>query len=627
MKTSNAAATTALALVLCLGNAACDTSSAPPEEAGSSESALQTIGPDAMVATIALGESVVVSYTKNPLYRVLRYAGTAGDHLDMKVTRSGVRAEDMRTWIAHTNGSVIRAGSRGNATADLDADGDVLLVVRQDRLEDTTVLVTLTGAHVSRPVFELPDWALGRDLAVPVDCTVSSPSGVTPFHVDGAFRVEPGTAVQPRAALAWASEAAFVSAGNIEKEIGYKLFAEDLATYYGTRAPLSLFQDPSSYGKPSSWGEKLVVDAETPMRFSVFFEYSQGSTPSVYKVHGPSSSMQLDPDGIAFTFARAGSNAMDYPGYSIACHAKAAAPSCPTCAVPHPCSYGFSEIAGRCTRPPAPTKSPRVFTDITAAPYSTCALDSGGKATCWGANSSFVRPETFRQVVAGEMYHCGITTSDELSCWESYGQHVNWNTLPYDAFSKVAVGTAHACALRKADGSVRCWGNVEHASVPAGAFVDVVAAADHTCALDAAGAISCWGNDYRMGGVAPPTGVFKKLAASPFLFCGLRATGALVCWGDYVSGIYGNMAGTPTPHDFGGSYVDLAAGSGAACGIDASHVVHCVGFRNVDDDGAHLENAMFTKIAFGSGHTCAIDVDGEAHCFGTSTAATSPPSP
>lgn len=617
---------TALALVgASLGPLACASSASQGEEGQSSESALQSIGPDALVGPIGLGESVVVSYTKNPLYRVLSYHGVAGDHLDVKITRSGARAQDMRAWIAHTNGSVIRAGSSGSVTADLDTDGDVLLVVRQDRLEDTTVLVTLTGAHVSRPVFDLPAWALGRDLAVPIDCTVNSSSGVTPFHVDGAFRVEPGTALQPRAALTWANEAAFADGGDVEKQIGHKLLTDDLATYYGTRAPLSLFGDPSSYGKPSGWGESLVVDAETATRFSVFFEYSQGSTPSVYKVHGPSAAMELEPDGIAFTFSRAGSNAMDYPGYSIACHAKAAAPACPTCTVPHPCSYGFTEVEGLCTRPPAPVKSPRVFTDITAAPYSACALDAGGKVTCWGANNSFVRPETFTQVVAGEMYDCGITTAGELSCWQSYGQHVNWNTLPYDSFSKVAVGRAHACALRTSGGTVRCWGSIDQTLVPTGSFVDLVAAADTSCALDAAGKISCWGQDYRMG-VSPPPGTFKKLSGSPFLFCGLRDTGALVCWGSYVSGIYGNMAGTGTPYDFGGNYVDLAAGSGVACGIDASHAVHCVGFRN--GDGSYLENAMFTKVAFGSAYnTCAIDVDGEAHCFGIGTAAPNPPSP
>ena len=99
----------------------------------------------------------------------------------------------------------------------------------------------------------------------------------------------------------------------------------------------------------------------------------------------------------------------------------------------------------------------------------------------------------------------------------------------------------------------------------------------------------------------------------------------MVCWGSYVSGIYGNMAGTGTAHDFGGTYVDLAAGSSAACGIDASHIVHCVGLHHMDN--YPLEGAMFTKLAFGSGHACAIDVDGEAHCFGTTTAATSPLGP
>jgi hypothetical protein len=613
-------------LAASVGQTACSSPDQGPDEGESSESELQTIGPDAIVGPIALGESVVVTYTKTPLYRVLRYHGTAGDHLEMKVTRNGVRAEDMRAWIAHTNGSVIRAGSRGQATADLDTDGDVYLVVRQDRLEDTTVLVTLTGAHASHPVFDLPAWALGRELVVPVDCTVKSTTGTTPFHVDGAFRVEPGTATQPRAALAWTKETAFVDGGNLDKQIGHKLLTEDLATYYGARAPLSLFLDPASYGKPSGWGDTLVIEAETPARFSVFFEYAQGSTPNVYKVHGPSSAMQIDPDGIAFSFSRRGSNAMDYPDHSITCHGKAAAPACATCAVPHPCAYGYTEVLGVCTRPPAPVKSPRVFTDITAAPYSTCALDTGGKATCWGPNNSFVRPETFKQVVAGEKYHCGITTSDELSCWESYGQHVNWNTLPYDTFGKLAIGSAHACALRKNGGTARCWGSIDQATVPTGAFVDIVAAAEHTCALDAAGTITCWGNDYRMGGVGnTPPGKFKKLSASPYLFCGLRDTGALVCWGSYVSGIYGNMAGNGAAHDFGGSYVDVAAGSSEACGIDANHVVHCVGFANGSDDA--FDGAMFTKIAFGFGHRCAIDVDGEAHCFGSSTAATSPPSP
>ena len=610
-------------LATAMGLASC---AAPDRDEGaeSSESALQAIGPDAIVGVIGLGESVVVNYTKTPLYRVLRYHGTGGDHLQLKVTRAGVRAVDMRAWIARPNGSVIRSGSRGEVSADLDRDGDILLVVRHERLEDATVTMTLTGAHASHPLFDLPAWALGRDLDVPIDCTVN---GAKAFHVDGKFRVEPGTATQPRAALTWsAGAAAFASGGDLDKEIGHKLLTEDLATYYGARAPLSLFQDPSVYGGAGGWGDKLVIEAETAARFSVFFEYSQGSTPNVVKVHGPSAAMEIKQDGIAFAFSRRGSNAMDYPDHAIACHAKAAAPACPTCAVPHACTFGYTEIEGRCTRPPAPVPSPRVFVDITAGPYKTCALDTAGKATCWGANNSFVRPETFKQIVAGEMYHCGITTDDELSCWESYGQHVNWNTLPYGTFSKVAIGARHACALRKNGGTVRCWGaNVSETVIPSGPFVDVVAAADHTCALDAGGTISCWGQDYRMGGIAPPSGRFKKLAASPFLFCGLRDTGAMVCWGNYVSGIYGTMAGTGTPYDFGGNYVDLAAGSSKACGIDASHVVRCVGIHPME--ALPLDGALLTKLAFGSGHACAIDVDGDARCFGTTTAATSPPSP
>lgn len=312
---------------------------------------------------------------------------------------------------------------------------------------------------------------------------------------------------------------------------------------------------------------------------------------------------------------------MDYPNHSIACRAKALAPACPTCAVPHPCAYGYTEVEGVCTRPPAPVKEPRVFKDISAGPDSTCAVDIAGKVTCWARNNSFVRPETFKRVITGEMYNCGLTIADDLTCWLSYGLHVNWNTLPYEAFSQLAIGSAHACGLRSADGTARCWGRIKQAAVPTTPFVDIVAAAEHTCALDAAGAITCWGDDYRMGGVGhAPTGTFKKIAGSPYLFCGLRDTGALVCWGSYASGMYTNMAGNAAAHDFGGNYVDLAAASGVAWGIDANHVLYRISSRGHEP----FTDARYTKISSSGGATCAIDVDGEAHCFGSSA---NPPSP
>ncbi|MCP4465631.1 MAG: hypothetical protein GY813_02625 [Halieaceae bacterium] len=61
---------------------------------------------------------------------------------------------------------------------------------------------------------------------------------------------------------------------------------------------------------------------------------------------------------------------------------------------------------------------------------------------------------------------------------------------------QVTAGEYHTCALDAA-GAVSCWGSNEYgqSTVPAalGTVVQVTAGDSHTCALDAAGAVSCWG--------------------------------------------------------------------------------------------------------------------------------------
>ena len=61
---------------------------------------------------------------------------------------------------------------------------------------------------------------------------------------------------------------------------------------------------------------------------------------------------------------------------------------------------------------------------------------------------------------------------------------------------QVSAGDSHTCALDDA-GVVTCWGNDEYgqSTVPdsLGTVVQVSAGYNHTCALDDAGTMTCWG--------------------------------------------------------------------------------------------------------------------------------------
>lgn len=99
-----------------------------------------------------------------------------------------------------------------------------------------------------------------------------------------------------------------------------------------------------------------------------------------------------------------------------------------------------------------------------------------------------------------------------------------------------------ACVIHR-DGSVVCTGLVDFAtgspvSPPSGAFVAVAVSFESACALDAAGAVRCWGKEYDDGASAwvdpTPTNAppFRKLFASLRNYCGVAANGDVLCWGE-----------------------------------------------------------------------------------------------
>jgi alpha-tubulin suppressor-like RCC1 family protein len=201
---------------------------------------------------------------------------------------------------------------------------------------------------------------------------------------------------------------------------------------------------------------------------------------------------------------------------------------------------------------------------ITAGYEYTCALDSAGAAFCWGSDlygqlgdgtttnsnvpvavsaGSVPAGQTLTQITAGVVHTCALDTAGVAYCWgwNAYGQLGDGNTT--DSSVPAAVNTSGVLAGQPLS------------QITTGAYV--------TCALGAAGAAYCWGyNLYGELGNASTTGssvpvavdtggplagkTLTQIGAGVWHTCGLDAAGAVYCWGGNASGELGNDSYIPS---------------------------------------------------------------------------------
>jgi alpha-tubulin suppressor-like RCC1 family protein len=240
-------------------------------------------------------------------------------------------------------------------------------------------------------------------------------------------------------------------------------------------------------------------------------------------------------------------------------------------------------------------------TAIAAGGLHTCALWGGG-VSCWGDNehgqvgdgttldkSAPVQVSGVlsgaASIAAGGAHTC-VAGPAGVQCWgfDSNGQLGDGLTsdslLPVavkllaSGASAVSAGGAHTCAIA-AGATLMCWGYglygqigddstgdcVAPTPVTSGAHgaIAVAAGGEHSCAIDAAGAAWCWGEDQSgqlgdNGSIdstkpVPVVGIASgatAVAAGTAHACALLA-GSVQCWGWNVAGALGNGTNADSP--------------------------------------------------------------------------------
>ena len=297
------------------------------------------------------------------------------------------------------------------------------------------------------------------------------------------------------------------------------------------------------------------------------------------------------------------------------------------------------------------------FASVSVGHTLTCALDTGGRAFCWGTGGT------------GELGAGDIPGLDG-------NQDAPLLAQPSLVFSAVSVGGGSPCGLA-VSGEGWCWGaalfgglgvdplpgacnpnlpltpcSTQAVTVAGGlAFTRLTAGGTDTCALTSGGAAYCWGANHwgQIGNAASsicasypcnltPTQVvgghlFEEIAVGLLHACGRIADGSVYCWGKNTDGQLGNPAagessGTPILVAGGIAFAHVTAGGNHTCGLDGNGTAYCWGSNIFGELGtgsssqsagspqAVFGGITFTSITASIYTTCGTASSG-ARCWGS----------
>jgi starch-binding outer membrane protein, SusD/RagB family len=151
---------------------------------------------------------------------------------------------------------------------------------------------------------------------------------------------------------------------------------------------------------------------------------------------------------------------------------------------------------------PVPAASNRSLVQLDGGTLYSCGLNGGGRAVCWGAqaagelgNGGFVSPVLSPTLVSGQIrfrtldahsmnsflaFSCGLSTANEAWCWGT------------NDVGQLGATGASTCTF----GSLTFNCSAVPLKVGGGrSFVDLAVGLRHSCAMDAAGRVFCWGDN------------------------------------------------------------------------------------------------------------------------------------
>jgi alpha-tubulin suppressor-like RCC1 family protein len=304
---------------------------------------------------------------------------------------------------------------------------------------------------------------------------------------------------------------------------------------------------------------------------------------------------------------------------------------------------------------------------------STCARRANGELYCWGAlfeqSATGLGPRRvgsdsdWTSVALGSQLWCGTRASGVGYCWGEGGAgQVGDDALGHryapsalaggGAWDVIEAGSSTACGLK--DGGLYCWGSNDFGTRgtgfgvtrigEGGDFTAVSTSSLSSCAIDRAGALSCWGQRFDATGnvvvVADPTPVSEAtdwLAvatgsdAGKFFACGIRAPGDLYCWG-WGQGAAGatDSEKVLAPRLVGDvhDYISVSAYGAHACALRAGGELRCWGSNGYGQLGdgtttlhlapAPVSFAGFSSVSAGITQTCGLSAD-NALCWGSNS--------
>ncbi len=326
--------------------------------------------------------------------------------------------------------------------------------------------------------------------------------------------------------------------------------------------------------------------------------------------------------------------------------------------------------------------------DVALGPRHTCVATSSGSVECYGQDRvgqlgrgtvSGAESDPLRVagvddasiVVAGGngvlATTCAQSTSGALRCWGFTGlgqtatepPRVSATPLISPVLSgRVFAGYDRSCAW-DGDSAASCvgfndsdelgdgepFGVRAEGVTPEGVTTlrDIGLGENHTCAIDDAGTLHCWGENGRGqlgvdGGdreipIAVGAATWEEVDAGNDHTCAIRSDGEVLCWGEGAGGRNGNgtttRVSTPTPViDLPSTNAErIALGEAHSCVIvdgDAfcwgRNTLGQLGVSGTDQETAPrqvsgLTPGAVTDLAAGNEHTCAI-VSNEVWCWG-----------